>query len=356
MKSPAMKNRLRQSALAIAAALALCAGSAEAELPDPNGGVDQRLLDQMEQRVRAFNAGGHPLASYHFAKAQAWVDAAQDAYHRGDRGPVLIATLRQADGLLSRLQSGDPAIGLDTPLLPSARRLRDDLWQRAERIKQQPGLRCAERALAQFEVTLVMAGHFDATSGWRDARPYVQAAERLAGQAQASADGCRAEPAANPVAPAPMLAAPAVSIDPPPAQDEPRLTAIRRDPQIYFDAGSATLGRRERDLLARIAQRLQAAPQATLAITGHADERGASAANLSLSQRRAQAVREHLSAHGIDPARLRVQACGAADPQAAGDADALALNRRVRMRLLGDPEQPQAQALRCAAPGSFADQ
>ena len=357
MKSPAMKNRLRKPALAIVAALVLSAGSAGAELPDPKGGVDQRVLDQMEQRVRAFNASGHALASYHFAKVQAWVDAALDAYHRGDRGPVLVAALRQADGLLSRLEAGDRTIGLDTPLIPSARRLREDLWQQAERIKHHGGLDCAERALAQFEVALVMAGHFDAASGWRDARPYVQAAERLAGQAQTSAEGCRAEPVASLLPPAVMLAEPAAILTEPQPQPqhEERLSARRLDPQIYFDTGSVSFGAIERDLLERVAQRLRALPQATLVITGHADERGAAAANQGLSQRRAQAVHDHLRVKGIDAARMQVLSCGAADPQAAGDADALALNRRVRMRLAGDPEQPDAKALRCAAQSTIAD-
>ena len=359
MKSPAMKNRLRKPALAIVAALVLSAGSAGAELPDPKGGVDQHVLEQFQQRVRALNASGHALASYHFAKVQAWVDAAVDAYHRGDRGPVLVATLQQAAGLLSRLEAGDRAIGLDTPLIPNARRLREDLWQQVERIKQQPGLRCAERALAQFEVALVMAGHFDAASGWRDARPYVQAAERLAGQAQTSAEGCRAEPVASLLPPAVMLAAPAAILTEPQPQPQPqheeRLSARRLDPQIYFDTGSVSFGAIERDLLERVAQRLRALPQATLVITGHADERGAAAANQGLSQRRAQAVHDHLRVKGIDAARMQVLSCGAADPQAAGDADALALNRRVRMRLAGDPEQPDAKALRCAAQSTIAD-
>ena len=331
-------------------------------VPGAASAVTPRLLEAFHDRVKSINVGGLPSSSYHLAKAQAWVDAAADAYHLGDRGELMLQSLAQADRLMAQVAATDsPAMAMqmtkETPLLAGATRLREDLWQQAAAMKSMPGLRCAHAPLAHFEVMLVMAGYRHAHSGWRDANVYVQASERLARQAQAQIDGC--PPEAQPPAAAAAASTPAAAA--PERQEE--VTLKRPLPtNLYFDLGSQRLTAATRRALDRVAQRLLAQPALSVALDGHADARGSDTANRRLSQRRVQAVQAHLRSSGVAAARIRTEACGEAEPrarfdaiaeagvgaEAAIDADGHALNRRVRLVWLGDPEQAASTDLRCS--------
>ena len=125
---------------------------------------------------------------------------------------------------------------------------------------------------------------------------------------------------------------------------------------LYFELNSQRLTTATRRALDRVAQRLLAQPALSLALDGHADARGSVTANRHLAQRRVQAVQAHLRSSGVAAARIRAEACGEAEPrarfdaiaEAATDADGHALNRRVRLVWLGDPEQAASTDLRCS--------
>jgi outer membrane protein OmpA-like peptidoglycan-associated protein len=75
-------------------------------------------------------------------------------------------------------------------------------------------------------------------------------------------------------------------------------------------------------------------PQARLHIAGYADPRGSVAYNEQLSLRRARSVAEVLTAAGVPPERILIEAHGKADAaDADGDLDAYALERRVTVRV-----------------------
>ena len=326
-------------------------------VPDSASAVNPRLLEAFHGRVKSINASGLPLSGYHLAKAQAWIDAAVDMVHLGDRGELTLQSLAQADRLLARVAAADTTLAMETPLVAGATRLREDLWQQAAKMKSMPGLRCGHAALARFEVMLVMAGYLHAHSGWRDAKAYVQASERLARQAQAQIDGCPPE-AAPPAAAAP--ASPSTPAAAAPDRQEVVTVQRRLPTYLYFDLGSQRLTAATRRALDRVAQRLLAQPAMTLALDAQADTRGSDAANRQLSQRRVQAVQAHLRLRGVAAARIRTEACGEIEPRArfdaiteagadaATDADGQALNRRVRLVWLGDPEQAASTDLRCS--------
>ena len=99
-----------------------------------------------------------------------------------------------------------------------------------------------------------------------------------------------------------------------------------------FASGQATLTSSAAASVQALAAYLQAGPAANVRIEGHTDGQGEAAANLQLSQRRANAVRDALAAAGVP--RSRVQAVGrgesapiADDSSAAGRAK----NRRVEI-------------------------
>ncbi|WP_325733247.1 OmpA family protein [Geminicoccus sp.] len=101
---------------------------------------------------------------------------------------------------------------------------------------------------------------------------------------------------------------------------------------VLFAVDQATLspgGLREVD---RVASALRDFPQATAIIEGHTDSTGSDDHNLSLSERRADAVRAELVAAGIDPARLVARGLGETYPKAPNDTAAgRQQNRRVEV-------------------------
>lgn len=184
---------------ALACALTLASmGSAAQEPAGASPAAAPSRIEVLRSRLRGIEAGSLPPGAYHLAKAQAWIDAASDLHHLGNRGPVLDETLAQAERLLRGLEARDGSPPAGTTLIPASARLREDLWEAAARMKEHPGFRCAVGATARFEVQLAMAGHFDTYSGWRHARSYVQAAERLNRQAWREAEECREPRVAGP--------------------------------------------------------------------------------------------------------------------------------------------------------------
>ena len=102
---------------------------------------------------------------------------------------------------------------------------------------------------------------------------------------------------------------------------------------ILFDTSSDRLRAESAPVLQEIAAMLAAHPELRVAIEGHTDDAGAAAANQSLSERRAAAVRRHLvTTLGVDAARLTSAGFGATRPVAPNDSDAnRQRNRRVEL-------------------------
>lgn len=98
---------------------------------------------------------------------------------------------------------------------------------------------------------------------------------------------------------------------------------------VFFDTGSDELSLVASAALERAAERMRAEPGLRGRIEGFADSRGNAADNIVLSNRRAQAVRDFLTARGIAAGRLAVVAMG----EAGGGALAEAFERRVVLRL-----------------------
>ncbi len=98
--------------------------------------------------------------------------------------------------------------------------------------------------------------------------------------------------------------------------------------QITFPNGGATLtpeADKQLDLAARL---FRDANPVLMFTSGYADNTGDEYANLMLSARRAQAVKQGLVARGIPADRLLLQAFGTSDPADPAD-PAAAANRRV---------------------------
>lgn len=100
---------------------------------------------------------------------------------------------------------------------------------------------------------------------------------------------------------------------------------------IYFDVNDDRIKPASAATLKEIAAILTANPGLKIRIVGHTDADGSEADNLSLSKRRAAAVKAALqAAYGIDGARIETDGKGEKEPVAPNDnATNKALNRRV---------------------------
>ncbi len=104
---------------------------------------------------------------------------------------------------------------------------------------------------------------------------------------------------------------------------------------LFFDSNQAALKPRSRTELDRLVEFLRQNPTLRVEVAGHTDNVGTPVANLSLSQRRAQAVLGYLSGHGVPATRLRAHGYGETKPVTANDSEAhRAQNRRIELRIL----------------------
>lgn len=104
---------------------------------------------------------------------------------------------------------------------------------------------------------------------------------------------------------------------------------------IYFDFGKADVRPDDVNILEANTAWLRAHPSYLVLIEGHSDNRGDShrknEINIDLGERRAQAVRSYLVAHGIDPTRITILSYGQERPQCAEQTERCwSQNRRSR--------------------------
>jgi len=100
---------------------------------------------------------------------------------------------------------------------------------------------------------------------------------------------------------------------------------------VYFDSGKASIQERSHELLDEVAGLLEGHPEITrMRIEGHTDSRGSASFNKTLSQERADSVRQYLMDKGVDGARLVAIGYGEDKPlDEAKTAAAYEKNRRV---------------------------
>ncbi len=100
---------------------------------------------------------------------------------------------------------------------------------------------------------------------------------------------------------------------------------------VRFASGSSTLEAVFQPELEQLAA-LMLANEVKVQIVGHTDNRGAAAANLTLSMERAEAVRNYLLGRGVAADRMAVEGKGDTAPIASNDTEAgRALNRRTEI-------------------------
>jgi peptidoglycan-associated lipoprotein len=98
---------------------------------------------------------------------------------------------------------------------------------------------------------------------------------------------------------------------------------------VYFDYDSAQIADSERSKIETVAQSLKQNDAHAVIIEGNCDERGSNEYNLTLGERRAQAIRSYLAGLGIAAERIQTKSYGEEKPVSAGhDEESWAANRR----------------------------
>jgi outer membrane protein OmpA-like peptidoglycan-associated protein len=104
--------------------------------------------------------------------------------------------------------------------------------------------------------------------------------------------------------------------------------------RLLFNTGAATLQPASQEQLGNIAMILKAYPKAKVRIGGYTDNTGDAAANLRLSQERADDVMAELAKLGVDPARMDAKGYGEEHPIADNSTDAgRQQNRRISLHV-----------------------
>ncbi len=149
--------------------------------------------------------------------------------------------------------------------------------------------------------------------------------------------------------PAPIAAAPEPMPEPAPepAKCEPTMDTITVGAEKLFGFDKANLKDEGKAALDEAAAKIKANPEIkAVIVTGHTDRIGSDAYNQKLSERRANQVKDYLTAQGVDPALIEAVGKGEAEPvvECAGNkatkklVSCLQPNRRVTIQAEGKKE------------------
>jgi outer membrane protein OmpA-like peptidoglycan-associated protein len=121
-----------------------------------------------------------------------------------------------------------------------------------------------------------------------------------------------------------------------PTTDTPRGLVVNMG-DVLFDTGKSDLRPAAREALAKLSGIVLNYPALRLAIEGHTDTTGSAEFNQTLSQQRADAVRDYLINQGLDAGKLTAQGLGMSNPVADNaTAEGRQKNRRVEIIVSGE--------------------
>jgi len=171
-------------------------------------------------------------------------------------------------------------------------------------------------------------------------------AQAQAATASADANAARAQ-AANAQADAASAQAQAAALQ----QELAELQAKQTDRgmlvtlgDVLFEFGRADIKPTAQNAIGKLAHYLNQHPDRRVLIEGFTDSVGSDSANLTLSQRRSQAVADALRAQGVDPTRVSTRGYGEAYPVASNSSTSdRALNRRVEVYISNDNQPVRAR-------------
>ncbi len=108
------------------------------------------------------------------------------------------------------------------------------------------------------------------------------------------------------------------------------MLAVTFKSDILFPSASYSLNPGSYDELSRVAKVLNQYPQTSILVAGHTDGKGSEEYNQTLSERRAESVKNALVGMGVNPSRMTAMGYGKSKPVADNSTEAgRQMNRRV---------------------------
>jgi outer membrane protein OmpA-like peptidoglycan-associated protein len=116
--------------------------------------------------------------------------------------------------------------------------------------------------------------------------------------------------------------------------DPPKVYTLKN---VFFERGLSTLRKESFPALNELVDAMKSKKSLVIEIAGHTDNVGKSEANQKLSEDRADAVRDYLVKHGIDPKRVTAKGYGDTQPVASNDTpNGRQQNRRTEVRIISE--------------------
>ena len=111
---------------------------------------------------------------------------------------------------------------------------------------------------------------------------------------------------------------------------------------VRFDTGKATLTSAAKANLNKLVPVFKEYADTNIEIYGYTDSTGSAEFNLTLSQKRAESVKNYLASNGLISSRFKITGLGIADPIASNDtAEGRSQNRRVEFAILANDKMVQ---------------
>ncbi len=114
--------------------------------------------------------------------------------------------------------------------------------------------------------------------------------------------------------------------------DDPKVYTLKN---VFFETGLSALRKESYPALDEVVAAMKSKIHLVIEIAGHTDNVGSSESNLKLSDNRANAVRDYLIKHGIEPKRVTAKGYGETQPIASNDTpEGRQQNRRTEVRII----------------------
>ncbi|WP_068073299.1 OmpA family protein [Novosphingobium lentum] len=114
---------------------------------------------------------------------------------------------------------------------------------------------------------------------------------------------------------------------------------------VTFSTDSSEINPTFRATLDKLVASMNQYPDSLIDVYGHTDSTGSDTYNQALSERRAQAVANYLTSHGVNPARIRSQGFGETQPVASNATEeGRSRNRRVEIKIVPVTQDDVARA------------
>lgn len=360
-----MPHRSSQSLLVIAAIL-LTACAPQRPAPGALAPVSARGTNEMrladlavldaweKRRVALLRNDGDDLSArtIALARAGAWLVFARESYASQPHSHHADDALAEARMLMAPYEQADDAPTTRSALATRADRVSPDNWAEIERLASTPGAVGNAASLAEAEIELVRAAAPPARSlapsvmlAGTSREPIASAVVLPATVSETSVSPLSC-PAVRHIARAISLIGEADILQQGETRQLAKIEKLQQDERVrgrkvHFALASDVVGMPSAAMLSGVAGALRAHPELQLVIEGHADPRGGTDDNRTLSGRRATTVRDILADSGVSHDRMLVRQFGARRRAASGSTVVdYARDRRVQLKfLLTDGEE-----------------